>query len=76
MITDQIPLLGISVWLIVKIMFLIAIGVYDLFAIVVLRQTQIMTDTLDMGFELPVRFLAIIHLLVAFGVFGLALIVL
>lgn len=76
MIPDQIPLLGISVWFIVKIMFLIAIVVYDLFAIVVLRQTQIMTDTLDLGFELPVRLIAIVHLILAFGVFVLALVVL
>jgi hypothetical protein len=76
MISDQIPLLGISVWFIVKIMFLIAIAVYDMFALVVLRQTQIMTDTLDMGYEAPVRFIAIIHLLIAFGVFALALVVL
>ncbi len=72
----MIPILGISIWLIVKVMYLIALGVYVLFAIVVVRQVQLMTDTVEVGFETPIRLIAILHLLVALGVFALALIVL
>lgn len=70
---NQLPVIGVSVWFIVKIFFLIAIGVYDLFAIVVVRQVQLMTDTLEVGFETPIRLLSLLHLLVAIGVFILAL---
>ena len=72
----MIPILGISIWLIVKIMYLIALGVYVLFSIVVVRQVQLMTDTVEVGFETPIRLIAILHLLVALGVFALALMIL
>jgi hypothetical protein len=73
---DTIPVLGVPVWPVVKVMFLVALAVYLLFAIVVVRQVQLMTDTLEVGFETPVRLIAIIHLGVAVGVFVLALVIL
>jgi hypothetical protein len=76
MTTDLIPILGISVWLIVKIFFLVGLGIYLIFALVVLRQVNIMTDTLDVGFELPVKLLAIAHFIMAIGIFLFALITL
>lgn len=72
----MIPILDISIWPIVKIMFLVGLGVYVLFSFVVVRQVQLMTDTLEVGFETPIRLLAIVHLLVAVGVFILALLIL
>ncbi len=72
----MIPVLGISVWLIVKAMFLIALGVYVLFSIVVVRQVQLMTDTVEVGSEALIRLIALVHLLVAVGVFILALMIL
>lgn len=76
MTTDIIPILNIPIWDIVRIMFLLAIGLYILFSIVIVRQVQLMTDTLELGFETPVRILAIFHLAVALGVFVLALVIL
>lgn len=72
----MIPIIGISVWPIVKIAVVIALGLYIVFAIVVVRQVQLMTDTLEVGFEGPLRFLAIMHLLFAVAVLIFALIIL
>lgn len=76
MMIEQIPILNVSVWEIIRILFLIGIGVYVVFALVVVRQVQLMTDTIRVGFETPIRLIALIHLLVACGVFVLALLIL
>ncbi len=70
---QTIPLIGISIWFIVKIFFLVGIGVYVLFSIVVFRQVQLMTSTLSVGFETPVKLLALMHIVVAILVFIFAL---
>ena len=72
----MIPLIGISVWTIAKFFVLIALVVYIVFAIVVVRQVNLMTDTLEVGFENEVKALSVVHLIVALGVFVLALIIL
>ena len=61
---------------ILKIFALIGLGIYIVFALVLVRQVQLMTDTLEVGFEKPIRFLSFVHLLFAVAVFVLALIVL
>jgi len=71
-----IPILGVSVWPIIKIFVVLALGLYIAFALVVVRQVQLMTDTLEVGFEGPLRFLAIMHLLFAIAVLIFALIIL
>jgi len=71
-----IPLIGVSVWPIIKIFVVFALGLYIAFALVVVRQVQLMTDTLEVGFEGPLRFLAIMHLLFAIAVLIFALIIL
>lgn len=72
----MIPLLGISIWVIAKILFLIAIVVYIIFALVVVRQVNLMVDTLEVGFETPIRLFAWGHLLFSIGVLILALLIL
>jgi len=72
----MIPLIGISIWSVAKIFILIAFAVYILFSIVVVRQVNLMTDTLEVGFENQVRTLAFVHLFIAIGIFVLALIIL
>ena len=69
-------LFGISVWSIAKVFVLFALLIYVGFALIVVRQVQLMTDTLEVGFERPVRILALIHLIVSAGVFLLALVIL
>jgi len=71
-----IPIIGLSVFPIIKIFVVFALGLYIAFALVVVRQVQLMTDTLEVGFEGPLRFLAIMHLLFAIAVLIFALIIL
>lgn len=72
----EIPLLGISVWTIAKIFALVLFLIYIVFAVVVVRQVQLMTDTLEVGFESILRVLALVHLAFAVIVFLSALVVL
>ncbi|MFZ5932735.1 MAG: DUF5657 family protein [Patescibacteria group bacterium] len=72
----EIPLIGVSVWLVAKIFALVAFLIYIVFAVVVVRQVQLMTDTLEVGFETVLRFLSFAHLAFALIVFLAALIVL
>jgi hypothetical protein len=74
--TQILPIIGVSVWLIAKVMVLIALAIYGIFAFVVLRQIQLMTDTLEVGFEGPIRMLGISHLAFSLVIFVLALIIL
>jgi hypothetical protein len=53
-----------------------ALVLYTIFALVLVRQVQLMTDTLVVGFEKPVRLLSVVHLLFAVAVFLLTLFVL
>ena len=66
-------LLGSSVWFIAKILVLFALLIYVVFAIIVVRQVQLMTQTLEVGFELPVKLLSYIHLLLALIIFIIAI---
>ena len=48
-----------------KAMTLVAVGVYVVFATVVVRQVYLMTQTLRVGFETPIRMIAWLHLFFA-----------
>ena len=73
---QDLPDLVFNVWPIVKVMFLVAIGVYIVFAVVVVRQVNLMIKTLEVGFEIPIKLIAWGHLLFAIGTFILALLIL
>ena len=72
----MLPLVGVSIWAIVKILFLIAILVYIIFAGVVVKQVSLMIDTLEVGFETPIRLFAWGHFLFSIGILILALLIL
>ena len=72
----MIPILGISIWLIAKIFVLIAFFLYIIFSVVVVRQVELMTATLEVGFETQIKLLSYLHLLFALFVFLAALIIL
>ncbi len=55
----------ITVWAVVKIFFIVGLSVYLIFALVVVRQVQIMSQTVKLSFELPIKIIGIIHLLFA-----------
>lgn len=67
---------ALSIWPIIKIFVLIFLAIYIVFAFVVMRQVQLMTATLAMGFEGQLKFLAFLHLLFALAVFVFAIIIL
>lgn len=69
-------LLPFSVWLIIKIFFVIGLLVYLVFALVVVKQTNLMTSTISMGFETPIKALAYLHLVFAIFVLALAVFIL
>jgi len=70
------PIFGISIWMAVKVAALILLGIYLVFALVVVRQIRLMTTTLSLGFEAPITMLGYIHLAFAILVFLAALIIL
>lgn len=74
MVTDINTLFNI--WFLIKILSLVLIGMYLVFALVVVRQVKLMTDTLQLGFEGVVRLLAWGHLVFAVLVLLAALVVL
>jgi hypothetical protein len=71
-----VPFIGISIWVIAKVFVVLALVLYVIFGLVVVRQVQLMIDTLEVGFEAFVRMLAIGHLVFSIVVFALALIIL
>lgn len=72
----MIPIIGVSVWFLAKIFILLALAIYLVFALVVIRQVNLMIATVEVGFEVPIRLLAWGHFLFAVGVFVLALVLL
>jgi hypothetical protein len=69
-------LAGFSLWFFVKIAILILLALYLVFALVVVRQTLLMTSTLKLGFETPIKILSYLHLGFAVFVFLTAMIIL
>ncbi len=73
---SNIPLLNISVWLIAKIFVLVGFAIYNVFAIVIVRQVKLMTETVDVELNGFVKLLSYAHLAFAILVFILALVIL
>lgn len=72
---DAIQLLETSIWPVVKVAILFFLFLYTLFALVMVKQINLMTATLQVGFELPVKVVAYFHLVFALGVFLLTLLI-
>lgn len=66
----------LSLWFIIKILALILLGMYIIFALVVVRQVKLMTHTLQLGFEQFTKTLVFAHLLFAILVFVAAMVIL
>ncbi len=75
---DQMLLLlqGIGIWGVAKLLVVVAIGLYVVFAVVVIRQVQLMSETLKGVLVLPIKLLAYMHLAVAVGVLVMAVVIL
>ena len=72
----MIPIIGISIWGVIKICILILLVLYIIFAFVVVKQVKLMTDTLEVGFESQLKFLSFMHFIFAVGVLIFAFIIL
>lgn len=69
-------ILSATIWALVKILILIFLALYTIFALVVIRQVQLMTATLEIGFDKQLKFLSVLHLLFAIGVLVFSIIIL
>jgi len=65
-----------NTWVLIKVLALVLLGMYLVFAFVVTRQVKLMTSTLHLGFEVPAKTLSYFHLAFAAFVFLAALVIL
>lgn len=72
----MLPLFGISILLVAKIFALIGLGIYIVFALVVVKQVSLMVATIEVGFEFLIKLVAWAHLIFAVFVFLTAWIIL
>lgn len=73
---QALPLAPFPILLITKYFVIFALSLYLIFAIVVIRQVQLMTDTLEVGFEIPLKIISYLHFLLAIGVLAFAVLTL
>lgn len=69
---EVLPILGLSI----QVAVLIFLGFYIIFSVIMVKQVLLMTDTLEVGFETPVRVVAFLHFALSVAVFMLALFIL
>lgn len=69
-------LFGFSGWFLVKIGVVALLAMYLVFALIVVRQTKLMTDTVQLGHESFIRLLGYVHMIFAVFVLLAAIIIL
>ena len=69
-------IVNIDLWFVVKMMVLLGMVLYLIFAGVVIRQVQLMSGSLNGTLDLPLRTIAWVHFGVAVAVFLFAVVVL
>lgn len=69
-------IIGITIWSVLKILIIIVLALYIIFSLVLIKQVQMMTKTLEIGFETQLKLLSFIHFLFAVGVLIFAVIIL
>ena len=70
------PDIGPYFWLLFKALTLLGLVIYIIFAVVVVRQEQLMTKVLEAASEKMLRILALLHLAASIFIFFLALVIL
>jgi len=68
--------LTIAGWLFIKVLFIIGLAIYALFAFIIVRQEQLMAHVLEEASEPFLKLMAIIHLAAAIFVLLLAILIL
>jgi len=67
---------SISIWSVVKLMVLFALLIYAIFALVIVKQVNLMTETLCDQLEIPLKIVAAFHLAGAIFILFLAFVIL
>jgi hypothetical protein len=67
---------GLNIWILIKVLIIILLGMYLIFAFVLTRQAKLMTKTLTLGFEPLAKFLVLAHLIFTIFVFFSAIVLL
>lgn len=65
-----------SVLFLIKIVVLVSLFLYIIFAAVVIKQVRIMTETIEVGFETPIKTLSYLHFLASLFSFVFAILIL
>ncbi len=60
---------NLSVWGVFKLLILFALALYLVFAVVVIRQVKLMTNTFKTGYETWLRSISWLHLILVIGIF-------
>lgn len=69
-------ILNLNPWLFAKILVCFGLFVYLFFALLVVRQVDLMGKTLNGALNLPLKLIAWLHLFIAIAIFLLSLIIL
>lgn len=67
---------AVSPWMILKVLVCFSFLLYIMFALVIVKQVNLMTQTLGGQLELPLKLIAAIHLAGAIFIFVLAIMIL
>lgn len=59
-----------------KVLIMISMGIYAVFAFVVVRQVDLMTKTLQLGLESTIKVIAYLHFLFAVGLLLISIFIL
>jgi hypothetical protein len=68
-------IITITPWTILKLFVLLALSIYIVFAVVAIRQVQLMTSTFKTGFELPLKIISLLHLGLVIFIFIIVIII-
>ncbi|PIU03499.1 hypothetical protein COT44_03575 [Candidatus Shapirobacteria bacterium CG08_land_8_20_14_0_20_39_18] len=68
--------LNAQIWLVVKLFVILALLIYLIFAIVIIRQVDLMTKAINFSLDGILKIIAVIHFVGAIVIFLVALIVL
>ncbi len=69
-------ILNFAVWDLTKVGLLALLGVYLIFALLVVRQVQLLTSVLGTNFSPLFKTVALLHVVLALAVFAFALLIL
>jgi len=69
-------ILNFAVWDLTKVGLLIFLGLYLIFSLLVVRQVQLLTSVLGTNFSPLFKTVALLHVVLAAGVFAFALVIL